>query len=87
MQVYKIDENGYFVKDIEIKTKEEMSNDCVEIQPPQGLYKAKWTGNEWIEDMPQEKIDELNNVLKEPTTDERLQMAEDTILFLLMGGM
>ena len=27
------------------------------------------------------------NKPKEPTTEERLQMAEDTIMYLLMGGM
>lgn len=34
----------------------------------------------------QEEIEAEKNVPKEPTMEERLQQAEDTILYLLMNG-
>lgn len=59
----------------------------LDVQPAQGLYKPKWNGTEWVEGLTQEEIDSLGNVISEPSLEERLQMAEDTIMFLLMGGM
>ena len=44
-------------------------------------------GERWIEGLTQEEVNALNNQPKPPTTEERLRMAEDTILFLLIGGM
>ena len=43
-----------------------------------------WGNTATIEEPGPEPID---NVPQPPTTEERLQQAEDTILFLLMGGM
>ena len=60
---------------------------ALEVAPAQGFYKPKWNGTEWVEGITQEEIDSLKNVIVEPTVEERLQMAEDTIIFLLMGGM
>ena len=37
------------------------SSNIITIRPPDGLYRAKWTGLEWVEDMTQEEINELNN--------------------------
>ena len=57
-------------------------------EPSQGLYRPKWNGTEWIEGLTEEEITKLNKpVPQEPTVEERLQMAEDTIMFMLMGGM
>lgn len=91
-QVYEINEYGYpkeiYVKDFdeEGNCTEELAEDIITVDSPNGLYRAKWTGTEWIEGLSQEEIDEINNVPSLPTTEERLQQAEDTILFLLMGG-
>lgn len=88
-QVYEIDEFGY-LKEISVKDFDEQGN-CTEelpeniitVDPPQGLYKHKWTGIEWIEGLTQEEIDAINNVVTEPTLEDRLTIAEDTINFLL----
>ena len=74
----------------------------LDVEPAQGLYKPKWSGEiskdeegnlivsegEWVEGATQEELDELTKPQpQEPTIEERLQMAEDTIMFVLMGGM
>ena len=54
-QVYKADENG-FLKEIYVaevdeggKILNEDKKDLIPIDPPHGLFKARWTGEEWIE--------------------------------------
>ena len=91
-QVYEIDELGY-IKEIKLadfdeqgNCLEELAENIITIDIPQGLYRAKWTGIEWVEDMSQEEINALNNQPSLPSVEERLQQAEDTILFLLMNG-
>lgn len=37
------------------------------------LYKPRWTGEEWIEGMTQEEIDNLNNQFEEKTDGEKIQ--------------
>ncbi len=69
-QVYEIDENN-FIKEIHLIDEEE-NTQHVTTNPPNGLYRAKWNGVEWIEDMTQEEIDELNNAPKELTETEML---------------
>ena len=54
----------------------------VEEAPPQGFYLPQYLNGVWIE----------GGVAPEPTpqgptVEERLQMAEDTIMFMLMGSM
>ena len=54
----------------------------VEEAPPQGLYLPRYLNGVWVE----------GGVAPEPTpqgptVEERLQMAEDTIMFMLMGSM
>lgn len=77
-QVYEINENGYIAGiriaefDSNGNIKETLPENYINTDPPQGLYRAKWTGAEWIEDMAQEVIDELNNVIQEPTELEEL---------------
>ncbi len=99
-QVYKIDENCYLqeilVKDFdeEGNCPEELAEDIIAVDPPNGLYSARWTGTEWIEGLTQEEIDEINNVPQEPTEVEMLRLEQaqanaeiiDLIMALMMGG-
>ncbi|HBD63506.1 MAG TPA: hypothetical protein DC038_03620 [Clostridiales bacterium] len=99
-QVYKIDENGYLqeilVKDFDEdgNCTEELSENITTVDPPNGLYKHKWTGSEWIEGLSQEEIDEINNVPQEPAEVEMLRLEQaqanaeiiDLIMVLMMGG-
>lgn len=78
-QIYEIDELRH-LKEIHVKEFDE-EGDCVEelaeniitTDIPQGLYRAKWTGAEWIEDMSQEEIDALNNKPRELSKEEILE--------------
>jgi hypothetical protein len=45
--------------------------DIVEIDPPEGLYKPKWTGEEWTEGLTPEEIAELTN--PQPTPPDPIQ--------------
>ncbi len=60
----------------------------IDVPVPSGFFHPRWDGKKWVEGLTQEEIAELTKpVLQEPTVEERLQMAEDTIMFMLMGGM
>ncbi|SMB95303.1 hypothetical protein SAMN00017405_0373 [Desulfonispora thiosulfatigenes DSM 11270] len=94
-QVYEIDENGY-IKSINVTEFDEEDNptegltkNIITIDPPNGLYRAKWTGTGWIEDMSQEDIDALNNQPRELTDIEKIKISQaeqfETILELLGG--
>ena len=90
-QVYEIDENGY-IKEIYVaefdeqdKCVEELEENVIVVTKPDGLYRAKWTGTEWIDDMQQKGIDELNNQPSLPTAEERVNMLENMILMMMEG--
>jgi len=100
-QVYEINELGY-LKGILVKEFDEQGNCTEELAEytiitdiPQGLYRPKWTGTVWVEDMPQAEIDALNNQPKEPTEIEKLQqelagtnsMVLEFMETILIGGM
>ena len=50
MQVYKIDDKGYYVEPVVLQKDEEIPSDCVVIRPPQPCYKPRWNGTEWVEE-------------------------------------
>lgn len=81
-QVYEIGVQGYIVNihiaefSSEGNPMEPLPESYITVDPPQGLYRAKWTGSEWVEDMTQEEIDELNNVPQPPTAEEKIAMLE-----------
>lgn len=76
-----------FIEDVRVKTMPVDEYDYIE-EPVEGtFYKPKWDGEKWIEGATQEYIDSLQPTVQEPTVEERLQVAEDAILFMLMGGM
>lgn len=90
-QVYEINENGY-LQEIQVaefdeqgNCTEELAENIVTTDIPQGLYRAKWTGTEWIEDMPQAEIDALNNQPKEITEFDYLIDLDYRISLLELG--
>ena len=90
-QVYKINEEGHIKEicvvefDEEGNTLEELAGNIITAQPPNGLYRARWNGMEWLEDMTQEEIDDLNNQSQIPTQEERINMLENMILMIMEG--
>lgn len=57
----------------------------LDVEPAQGLYKPKWTG-EWVEGATQDEIDELTKPLpQEPTVEERLEQTEELLKTVTMA--
>jgi len=87
-QVYELDANNY-IKEIKVaefneegNCLKELPNDVVTVSPPQGLYRARWTGTEWVEDMSQADIDALNNISTPPTIENRVTNTEIDVVAL-----
>jgi hypothetical protein len=89
----KVNENGYFIEDIlsdeipQVFINDEMVNDSHYIkETPKNFYLPKFNfdTNEWVEGKPQSEIDEILNTSKPKSELELMQEALD---FLLMGGM
>ena len=74
-QIYLINENGY-IEDIQVSEIAEPSECIVVVDPPQGLYHAKWDGAGWVEDMTQEEIDALNNQPRPEMPEEKIAKLE-----------
>ena len=83
MRILNLD--GLFLRDdVVYDTEVEMA---IETESPQGLYRPKWDGEKWVEDMPTEEIEALKvSVTHEPTAEERLAGLEQAMLDM-MGGM
>lgn len=77
-QVYKIDSEGHIIEilikdfDEQGNCLEELTEDIITVDPPQGLYRPKWTGSEWIETMTEaEYIATLPQAESKPTLEEK----------------
>jgi hypothetical protein len=60
MQYYKFDKNGYYIEPVIAdygNVTNPMPDDVTEVRPPDGLYRAKWTGTEWVETSPMPEHD------------------------------
>lgn len=79
-QVYRIDEVGFYIEPVMIEAEEETPQDCVEVMPP-SMYKAHWTGSEWVE------AGEPPTPSAYRSVEDELQEVKQTLDFLLMGGM
>ena len=77
--VRKIDENGMFRGDSFV---EEITEFTIETPCPQGFYKPKWNGIEWVEGATQEYIDSLKNTVTEPTIEEQIRADVDYIAIM-----
>lgn len=82
-KVIRIDADGLYVEDVLLKKGETTPNDCIDIPCPDGFYRPKWIGTQWVEGLTQEQIDALNNVPRLPATEERLASTESAILALM----
>lgn len=93
MIVRKIDENGFYIEDVEVFPDESgnynLTDGLIEFSWNEPLYKPKWNGTEWVEGATQEEIDNINGVdlPKVPTLEERLAALESAMLAQLgLGG-
>lgn len=69
-------------------TFDEETEIALEVEPAQGLYRPKWNGETWVEDMTPEEIDSLKAQVEpqEPTEAERLEALEMLMVDILGGG-
>jgi hypothetical protein len=90
-QVFRIDENGFYVEPVLLEKDQEVPNDCSEAIPLEGLYKAKFVNGEWVEGLTQEELDTLKNILPEPepleTLKKQQELMQQAIDDLILGGM
>jgi hypothetical protein len=48
-QIYRFDSNGFYIEPLLIDDKMPIPNDCTEIKPIDGLYKAQFVNGAWVE--------------------------------------
>lgn len=85
---YEVDDSG-FIKEVLIvefdkdgNPIEELRENIIIISPPDGLYRAKWTGDEWIEGKTQSKFEEDAFVESLTPSEEEIANAEFEIKIL-----
>lgn len=80
MEVYLVDEDGFYVRPVWIEEEKDIPNNSVSEQP-QGFYRAKRNedNTRWIEGLSQEEIDEIHNQVPPKTVVERLKEEMATI--------
>ena len=81
---HKIDEQGFFLEDILAGSGIEPD---VNVICPNGFYKPRWNGTEWVEGLTQAEIDAIVNAPRPVTKEERIKALEDMLLELMLGGM
>lgn len=97
-QVFRIDDQGFFVEPVMIAEDEELPGDCVDEMPPYGLYKPKYFGGQWVEGATPEEIEAIKNpslpksdieILKEENEalKERIELMQAALDDLILGGM
>ncbi len=90
-----IDEEGFFIEDIERKNLKPDSR-YVETRCPNSLYRPKWTGTEWIETMTEEEY--IATLPEQPERELseidklRLEQAQSNaemidLMLMMIGGM
>lgn len=82
-KVIKVDENGLFLEDVILQECEIIPDSCIEAPCPDGFYKPKWDGVNWVEGLTQAEIDAIKNVPQEPTDEERISALEDALLYII----
>lgn len=89
MQVYRIDENKFFLEDVELLDGESIPSDCREDKPANGFIRPKRNESDtgWIEGATQEEINAVNKgkqVVNEVDILREKIAAQDTVIEELM---
>lgn len=78
LKAYKIDNDGFYTEDYIYEEEQELGNNIVTKEMPEGLIKSKWNGREWIEGATQEYKDGIKSALTSTLTlEERISMLEN----------
>ena len=87
MMYHKIDEYGYFVEDVVFLHNEEPTEDLIPTPCPDGFYKPRWDGEDWIEGLTQGEIEIIRNQTQPQTTEERLEELVNNLTDMQMAVM
>lgn len=93
-----IDNDGFVIGEDVV---EELTPNTIEAVCPEGFYKPKWNGTKYVEGLTQEEIEEIKNIVSEPTEEEKLEqlatqlyeqqkqieLSQEALDFMIMGGM
>jgi hypothetical protein len=94
-QVFKIDDQGFYIEPVIVKDDEELEENLIETPIPEGFYRPRWNGNEWVEGLTNEEIEQLKqqhqpqlsevDLLKQENEElkQRLEAAELAIIALM----
>ncbi|WP_117017517.1 hypothetical protein [Aeribacillus pallidus] len=94
-QVYKIDENGFYLEPVLVEEKlleeEELDSYLIKIPFPEGLYRPKWDFKQekWIETITEAEKEELKNAAPSneiETLKERIELMQKVLDELILGG-
>lgn len=81
-QIFYYDENK-ILKGVDLVANDvELSENATDIVPPDGLYKAKFTGTEWVESISEQELLELNKTNAILPDSERIDALEGAMIYL-----
>lgn len=89
-QVFRMDQNGFYLEPVIIEDEKNIPVDCTEIQPPDGLYKGKFVNGEWVESLTEDEINTLKDAPQPLSDIEQLKKQQDLMQSalddLILGG-
>lgn len=59
MKAIRIDKDGFFIEDIEVKADQTNTKEIIVTHCENGFYKPKWNGTKWVEGLSQAELDEI----------------------------
>lgn len=83
-QVYRIDNQGFYIEPVILEENDKLTPDCVEEIPTMGLYRAQYVDGRWAEGMPQEEIEAIKNTPQPLAELEQLKKQVADLGFQLM---
>jgi hypothetical protein len=84
-KVIKIDASGLFVEDVLIADDAETPSDCIDSVCPDGFYRPKWNGSQWVEGLTQAEIDAI--IANAVTTEKSLEELAEEVQIAMMAIM
>jgi hypothetical protein len=82
-QVSKIDGNGLYIEPVILQDNDGIG-DLIDVPVPEGFYHPKWDGNQWVEGLSEEEIDQIKNAPKPMSEIELLKKQQADLTFTLM---
>lgn len=86
IKCYKINTDGFYIEDFIVNDYDNLTQDIIIEEIPEGLYMPRWDGETWIEGATQEYIDSLTvQPEKETSTEDYLMDLDYRISKIELG--